>query len=316
MGLTLSTVQGISLGQTFDVFQKLVARETRLGTRVINTFVQAIIYEPDNYTSCASNEADQPTVVTEAEYSYFDNTPPPLLSEYLWDMASLETSLDENGPTVLQCKGAGNHRHLFLSRTGYHRCHMCNVVVCLNCCDSIQEHTYCLQCYAAESLVPSRDGGYMERIASMRNELKERFKYDGADALTVDMVEEAYEAAQKSVRNHTDLFGSVKFPLYPTSELKDPTKWKAIHKIQFSEGGTFIGDPSLRGLVPALLSYDSCSYQRSCRICATSTNPSTAITPTLCSCSPFANSVRGALPLTTMIPYSPFFDRRRTSAES
>jgi len=93
----------------------------------------------------------------------------------------------------------------------------------------------------------------MERIASMRKALADEFNHDGTNDLSVADVEEAYEIALSSVQNHKDLGQIVKYPLYRTSELKHPTKWKQIYQLQFCKGGTFVTEPSLRQHVPALL---------------------------------------------------------------
>ena len=72
--------------------------------------------------------------------------------------------------------------------------------------------------------------------------------------MAVDQVERTYEAAIKDYREKMEIVDQVNFPLlYHTSELKEPTKWKDVSDIDFSNGGTFIADPSLSVHVPALL---------------------------------------------------------------
>ena len=87
----------------------------------------------------------------------------------------------------------------------------------------------------------------------MRKELREKYRFDGADELPHDEVEEAYESASAEFGYHNDLQASVKFPLYPTSELDNPTHWKEIGDIEFSNGGTFVTDPALKEHVPGIL---------------------------------------------------------------
>ena len=235
----------------FGILLKLVGKKSKLGVEVIETFVEGIIYEPTNCTSCEAIGDDE-LIITEADYTYFDGAPPSTLPEYLCDMAHADTTVTA-GTHVLQCKGAGQRCHLFLAKTGWSRCHSCNATVCSLCCGSLNDKSYCLLCFATESLVPSRDGGFMERIASMRKALADDFNHDGTNDLSVADVEEAYEIALSSVQNHKDLGQIVKYPLYRTSELKHPTKWKQIYQLQFCKGGTFVTEPSLRQHVPALL---------------------------------------------------------------
>ena len=87
----------------------------------------------------------------------------------------------------------------------------------------------------------------------MRKELAEQFQFNRADELPVGDVEEAYDNAMTSIQNHCDLGGQVKYPLYPTTELRNPTKWKNLFQISFCDGGTFIADPAKGEHVSALL---------------------------------------------------------------
>ena len=138
---------------------KKVAKKTRLGVDVIETLVAGIIYEPTNYVSC-DGTAD--AIITEDDHVYFSGAPPSRLPEYLSDFAHSKTIID-NGPSISRCKGVGDRSHLFLSRTGWKRCHGCNVVVCGYCSDCMNDNVFCLHCFAGESLVPSRDGGFTSR---------------------------------------------------------------------------------------------------------------------------------------------------------
>lgn len=236
----------------FDVLLKHVGNKTHLGTNVIHTFVKGIIYEPTNYVSCDGENASV-DMITEADYTYFDGNVPNTLPGYIYDMASAETSLDEDGPCVALCKGVGSDPHPFLSKTGWNKCQHCNRIVCGFCSDNIDDKCHCLQCFAAQSLVPSLEGGYTDRINTLRKELAEIFRFDGAYELPSDEVEEAHDCAAAEFGYHHDLQDSVKFPLHPTSELKNPTHWKEIYEIKFSNGGTFITDPALKQHVPGIL---------------------------------------------------------------
>lgn len=137
----------------------------KLGRSVVETLVYGIVYEPTNYVVCNSVEGDTPPMATEAEHTYFGGQPPDELPEYLIDFASTEIMV-EDGPSILLCKGVGSSTHIFLARTGWKRCYECNMVVCGLCSSKIEDHHFCLHCFAAESLVPSQDGGFLSRFVT------------------------------------------------------------------------------------------------------------------------------------------------------
>ena len=83
---------------------------------MVHTFVNGIIYKPTNAISC-ENTGEETPIVTEADHTYFDNIIPIILPDYLFDLTSSGTSLNSNGPNMLQCKGV-HDPHLFLSKTG------------------------------------------------------------------------------------------------------------------------------------------------------------------------------------------------------
>ena len=184
---------------------------------------------------------------------HFSGLPPSKLPGYLLDFASSETATKRNRSVILLCKGVGEQSHLFLARTSWKRCHGCNGVLCGFCSSEIEDRPYCLQCFAVESLVPSTDGGYMDRISTMRMELKHKYRFDGADELPLHDVEQIYDCAIQSFGQHDELKNHVKYPLYPTSHLRNAPRWKDLYEIRFSSGGTFITDPTLGEHVPAIL---------------------------------------------------------------
>jgi len=104
-------------------------------------------------------------------------------------------------------------------------------------------------------MVPNRDGSYMDRIKTMREELKHKYQWDVdiAERLPPDEVEEAHDKAALAYTSQKHLIDQVKFPIYPSSELKETTEWATIFTIHFCDGGTFIRDPSLKEHIPALL---------------------------------------------------------------
>jgi hypothetical protein len=68
--------------------------------------------------------------------------------------------------------------------------------------------------------VETVDSDYYSKISEMRTALTEQFNYPGANDLSITDVEEVYESCLLSVVNHERLVGSVKYPLYPTSEIE------------------------------------------------------------------------------------------------
>ena len=179
----------------YEKLFKIVAKKTHIGSRVVDTLVKGIIYEPTNYVSC---DSDVLIMATKADHTYFGGSPPNKLPEYLLDFASSETTIERDGSVILLCKGVGEQSHLFLARTSWKRCHGCNGVLCGFCSSEIENRPYCLQCFAVESLVPSTDGGYMDRISTMRMELKHKYRFDGADELPLHDVEQIYDCAIQS----------------------------------------------------------------------------------------------------------------------
>jgi len=101
--------------------------------------------------------------------------------------------------------------------------------------------------------VETVDSDYYSKISEMRTALTEQFNYPGANDLSITDVEEVYESCLLSVVNHEQLVGSVKYPLYPTSEIEIQSKWSKINTIHFKDGGTFVSNNELTEHVPALL---------------------------------------------------------------
>ena len=230
----------------YDALLGMVVKESKLDANTIDTFVKGLLYQPTNYKSLEkTSTADE--IVPPAEpgpYTYMED-PPDVLPSYLFDdFAQVGvTTLDKGGPEVLSCVGAEGHSHVFLSQIGSKHCHGCNGVICKKCTEDVNNKPFCLPCAAGELLIPSQDEGYMERINFMRNELKHRYQWDNADDMAVDQVERSYDAAIKDYQGKMGMMDQVKFPLYRTSELKQPTKWKHVADIHFCNGGTFIADP-------------------------------------------------------------------------
>lgn len=236
---------------------KMVVKNSKLDDNVIDTFVKALLYQPTNYKSCEalSTSVDTATDSPLEPYTYMDGSPPVTLPSYIFsDFAqSGVTTIDDGGPEVSTCLGAEDHSHKFLSATGFKKCHGCNGIACGKCTQKIIDKHFCLSCAAGELLVPRRDDSQMERIEFMRHQLKHSYQWDRADELAVDEVEEAYSAAIKPFTERMKQINEVKFPLHPTSTLKETTLWKKISTLYFNNGGTFISESSLRSHVPELL---------------------------------------------------------------
>jgi hypothetical protein len=77
---------------------------------VVDSLVRGIIFEPTNAVS-SLDDGGLSTIVTEADHTFFDGVSPDYLPEYLSDMASPETNLDDAGPTILLCQSVVNRPH-------------------------------------------------------------------------------------------------------------------------------------------------------------------------------------------------------------
>ena len=243
--------------ELYEALFEMVVKDTKLSANAIDTFVKALLYQPTNYQACEIMPTATETTPKEStcdQYTYIDNHPD-VLPSYLFEEFAQPgvTTIDGQGPEVSICVGADGHTRNFLSEMGSKQCHGCNGIICEKCTEEVMNKPYSLSCSTGELLIPSSDDSYTERISFMRNELKHQYKWDNADEMAVDQVEAAYDAAIKPYRDKMELVEQVKFPLYRTSELKDPTKWKQISDIHFCNGGTFIADPLLGAHVPALL---------------------------------------------------------------
>ncbi|KAL7428460.1 hypothetical protein ACHAXH_002655 [Discostella pseudostelligera] len=226
------------------------ASATGLGISTVDTLIKGIIYKPTKYSSYDCQDIAIPA----AERTYFDGSVPTKLPMYLSDFAAGDnTIIDDNSPIDMECAGVGDRSHIFLQSFGSRTCFSCNRICCCSCSEMSNEKSYCLRCYAAESMVPSRDSDYYSKISVMRTALTEQFNYPGTNDLSITDVEEVYESCLLSVVNHERLVGSVKYPLYPTSEIEIQSKWSKINTIHFKDGGTFVSNNELTGHVPALL---------------------------------------------------------------
>ena len=208
------------------------------------------MYKPTNYATYDCKDLYIPA----AEHTYFDGLPPTKLPMYLSDFAAADnTIIDEDGPDIMECAGVGDRSHIFLQSFGSRTCFSCNRICCCSCSEMLNDKPYCLQCYAAESMVPSECSDFISRISEMRIALKERFNYPGAAELSITDVEEIYDSCLISVVNHEQLAGCVKYPLYPTTEIDSPSQWSKVHTLEFKDGGTFVNNLTLVEHLPSIL---------------------------------------------------------------
>ena len=97
------------------------------------------------------------SVILMQKYKYPIFGPPKKLPKYLEEFGAdnaFKRDLICKGPEISICKGVGDRQHKFLSADGVTTCYLCKHVLCCECQQNIAKATYCLQCYASESLVP------------------------------------------------------------------------------------------------------------------------------------------------------------------
>ena len=124
----------------------------------------------------------------------------------------------------------------------------CKQVVCHLCSAIVEDKEHCLPRYLLQSVLPdakSVTGVDTSRsISSMRTELKNKFYFDHANDLTIEEVEDVWEAysINRKLEQQTD---SIQFPLLPISAIDDSKQWFEIAQIDFNFGGSFLADPDL-----------------------------------------------------------------------
>lgn len=226
--------------------------KNKLPHEVVDTLIDGLLYEPTNEVINMSNSND----LSKRTYLF---GPPDKLPKYLEEFATDDTFAHNSiypGPDMRTCKGVGDRTHLCLEGLGVQKCSKCEENVCKECHDKKDGKTYCLSCFAVESIVPLPDSMGSKTIAAMRQELKDVYNFDDVDSLSSDEVEDVYEMME-FMRMYRKLESTVPFPLYETAEMDcdTPTKWDQLMEIDFKEGGTFLAEPNLDPKhVPGLLS--------------------------------------------------------------
>ncbi len=128
------------------------------------------MYKPTNYATYDCKDLYIPA----AEHIYFDGLPSTKLPMYLSDFAAADnTIIDEDSPDIMECAGVGDRSHIFLQSFGSRTCFSCYRICCCSCSEMLNDKPYCLQCYADESMVPSKCSDFISRISDMRIALKE-----------------------------------------------------------------------------------------------------------------------------------------------
>lgn len=227
-----------------DLYQKLFCKfktTNKLSDIVINTYIDALLYEP---TNAMPNNIDEENPAKTYLFG-----PPTNLPEYLKEFAVDEEFKANSifpGPEIATCKGVGGSTHPFLSSDGVKKCIKCEHDVCQYCQEDIIKETYCLSCYATESVVPQSGGVGSKSIAQMRKELVDD-NFDGAKDLASDEVEDVYEMMIHLRNIRTGHQTNVEYPLYATSEMDGEvaTEWEDLIEIDFKDGGAFLAEPDL-----------------------------------------------------------------------
>ena len=81
-------------------------------------------------------------------------------------------------------------------------------------------------------------------VTQMRDQLKEKYKFDSTASLSIDEVEEIWE--QHALHCTIEaLTGAVSFPVLPSSALQFGDQWEELAEIDFSFGGAFIKNPTI-----------------------------------------------------------------------
>ena len=231
--------QEASVDRVFHVLRDQFIAHSKLSEEALDTYIDAILFEPTNSTlNLDASEFPQRT--------YLFGVPlrlPRYLQQYSPDDA-YSCSRIFDGPDMSTCKGVGERSHVFLKHEGHAICSECDEVVCTSCRGMIDKQIFCLSCYSARAIDPTPQKSTLT-IAEMRLELKDKYNFDGAQALDIMEVEDVYLSIGyiDEYRKHVN---NVPFPMYPTSNLQSASKpWEDVIDIDFKAKGAFLADPNL-----------------------------------------------------------------------
>ena len=157
---------------------------------IVQTYIQAMTCEPTKPVS-SDEEKDN----GKSYRTFVNREEPSVVPMYLKEFAGEKTTIKE-GPAIALCIGVDECGHKFLEADGYHKCKQCEGVVCNYCNDTIGTETYCLLCYAENSIVsiPGENNNRSNKpVTEMRDELATHYNFDSVDDLTHEEVEDFYE---------------------------------------------------------------------------------------------------------------------------
>ena len=237
--------------------------KNQLSSEVVDTYINAIMYEPTNKTKTtgvndeATNVEDEMTTASHLERSYLFGAPsslPKYLEQFSIDDEFLRNNIID-GPGISLCKGVGDRSHQFLTDEGSRSCAHCGELTCVHCCEKADGDgkVDCLPCYATNALIPLAGCDGSKTIAEMRRELKDQFNFDHVDQLKLDEVEEAYEKME-FVRAYKNREEQVPFPVYCSSHIDHPSQWSTIADVELQYGAAFLSHPDITtDYIPGIL---------------------------------------------------------------
>ncbi|KAL9182228.1 hypothetical protein ACHAXT_012880 [Thalassiosira profunda] len=233
-------------------------KPTKFSKEDLTTFVQGVIYEPTN--------AAPPEGTSSLEHRTYLGDAPTTLPSYLQEFWAPATTI-EQGPEILQCKGArsdGSAGHPFLAAVDHHECASCGKTVCRLCTGQIGEEHYCLGCHLVETLLPGISPEDIVSIKDMREDLRTKYRVNEADSLSIKEVEEIWEshAIHRAIEEMAD---DLEFPVLPAEAIQSGDCWEDLAEIDFSYGGAFLLDakigeeniPEILELLAAFVYFDT-----------------------------------------------------------
>jgi hypothetical protein len=125
---------------------------------MLNTFVDAMIYEPTNVTN--GNNINMNLFVTN---QYIDaNFTPTSLHPYLHSFARNDNTIEITGTIddcddLSVCIGPGNGPHVYMGMEGNHTCFDCHKIICKTCTFQNGDEMFCVNCYAASNFITVSD---------------------------------------------------------------------------------------------------------------------------------------------------------------
>eukprot|EP00956_Cyclotella_meneghiniana_P003619 scaffold4429_cov81-Cyclotella_meneghiniana.AAC.3 len=169
--------------------------------------------------------------------TFVNREEPSIVPMYLKEFAGEKTTIKE-GPAIALCIGVDECGHKFLEADGYHKCKQCEGVVCNYCNETIGTKTYCLLCYAENSIVsiPGENNNRSNKhVTEMRDELATHYNFDSVDDLTHEEVEDFYEVRDIITARIDEMVEAVPFPLYATNKLDGDNHWSDVMDIDLAD---------------------------------------------------------------------------------